>query len=400
MKNLVIFSQYFYPSLASTSQLMTDLVVGLCDREYTIEVVTGTQLSKNNFQSLNKFKVIRFSSPFLESQSIIVKLISSLIYLIGSLFYISFKVPALSSILIVSNPPYVGIIGIFFKFLKKGNFYFLLQDIFPESAVYGGIIKPNSIFFKISEKIIYLTYFYCQKTIVLTESMKKFLEKKYPELKSKNKIEIIENWAIEDIPVLDKVNNQFAISYSLHDKFTVLYSGNIGRLHDIESMAIAIERLADRPIQWVFIGDGKKLEILKKLKIDNLLLLPFQPREMIPLSLTACDISLVSLVEGADRIIAPCKLYGMLASSRAIVAISSPGSYIEKLLTQYDCGVNCPPDSPDRLVEIIDRLSQDPERVKLMGKNARKLYEEKYTFGRALNEYEKLLFLDKKSEDL
>ena len=36
---VVIISQYFYPSHASTSQLMTDLAGGLADRNYDVRVL-------------------------------------------------------------------------------------------------------------------------------------------------------------------------------------------------------------------------------------------------------------------------------------------------------------------------------------------------------------------------
>ena len=170
----------------------------------------------------------------------------------------------------------------------------------------------------------------------------------------------------------------------------------MGRLHDIESIVNAIQLLSNQPIQFVFIGDGSKRKILEQSvrdkQLKNLLILPFQPRELLSQSLTACDISLVSLIAGAEKIIAPCKLYGMLASGRAIVSISSPGSYIDHLLTKYSCGLNCPPHNPQQLADIIAELAVDPEKVRAMGRRSRQLYEEKYIFSRALNEYEKLLW--------
>jgi len=63
-------------------------------------------------------------------------------------------------------------------------------------------------------------------------------------------------------------------------------------------------------IQFVFIGDGAKLRLLedyqKKFTLKNLLLLPFQPRELLSQTLTACDVALVSLVKGSEQIVAPC----------------------------------------------------------------------------------------------
>jgi glycosyltransferase involved in cell wall biosynthesis len=129
----------------------------------------------------------------------------------------------------------------------------------------------------------------------------------------------------------------------------------------------------------------------EKFTLNNLLLLPFQPRELLSQTLTACDVALVSLVKGAEQIVAPCKLYGMLASGRAIVSISEKGSYIDNLLTSGDCGINCSPGNHEQLADILQKLSTSPERVKMMGLNAHKLYLEKYTLNRALEEYEAVL---------
>lgn len=396
MQEIAIISQYFYPSLASTAQLMTDLGQGFAKQGYTVKVFTSSNAASfpaTNY--LNKVRVSRSTAIFQQGHSILSKISNSLFFLVGAFGYILFRVSRNTPLLIASNPPYAGILGIAFKLLKGGEFYFLLQDIFPESAVLSEIIKPESKGAKMFGNLIYFTCLHSKATIVLSTSMKAFLEQKYTYLKEKKNIHIIENWAIEDIPFCDKEKNEFAIENGLNQIFTVLYSGNIGRLHDIETIAQAAQILQDSPIQFVFIGDGPKQKILEhyieEYRLKNILLLPPQPRETIGRTLTACDVSLVSLIEGAEQIIAPCKLYGMLASGRAIVSISSPNSYIDRLISTYECGINSPPKQPQQLANLLQELIAAPLRVKAMGEKSRKLYEEKYTFGRALHEYEQLL---------
>lgn len=391
---IVIISQYFYPSHASTSQLMTDLANGLAESNYNVKVYTGTPCNSNELKNL---KITRSPDPLQSSKSILGKLVSSLFFLIGALSYIISKVDKTDSLLVASNPPYAGILGIAFKLLKGGRYYFLLQDVFPESAILSGIIKPESKLIFFLNKLIYLVCKNSEKTIILSESMQKLMESKYPDLSN---LCIIENWSIENIPLASKENNVFAHQYSLDKKFTVLYSGNIGRLHDIETVVEAIKTLntTHPEIQFVFIGDGAKLKLLQdyqnKFTLNNLLLLPFQPRELLSQTLTACDVALVSLVKGAESIVAPCKLYGMLASGRAIVAISEQGSYIDNLLLTGDCGINCPPGDSGQLANILEKLSKSPERVQTMGHNAHKLYLAQYTLDRALEEYQTVLSHD------
>ncbi|MEH2301956.1 MAG: glycosyltransferase family 4 protein [Nostoc sp.] len=394
MQQITIITQYFYPSHAATAQLMTDLAKGLSQKGYQINIFTGTQAKDTTPELSNQAIINRAFSPIAASSNILSKIISSIFFLLGAFKYVIFLLPRTTPLLIASNPPYAGILGTIFKIVRGGKYHFLLQDIFPESAVISGIIQQNSfsvIFFK---KLIYLTYKYADNIIVLSTSMQCFLENKYPELKEK--IKVIENWAVEDIISCDKQANDFAQQYNFDKVFTVLYSGNLGRLHDIETIAEAANILKNAPIQFVFIGDGAKTKVLKQAiqsnKLKNIFLLPYQPREILHLSLTACDLSLVSLIPGAESIVAPSKLYGMLAAARGIIAISSANSYIDQLLTNSGCGINTPPNNPQHLANLINELASDSIKVKLMGEKARQVYESKYTFKRALAEYEKLLF--------
>ncbi|MBR8833963.1 MAG: glycosyltransferase family 4 protein [Stigonema ocellatum SAG 48.90 = DSM 106950] len=394
MHEIAIITQYFYPSSAASSQLMTDLACGLAERSYCVKVFTGTRnTTEITSQSLDKLEVSRSLTVGEKGHGILAKVTSSLFFIVGSLAYIVFHVPKHVPILIASNPPYAGILGLFFRLFKGGKFYFLLQDVFPESAVFAGFVKQKSISFIVFKYLNYLVCKYSCYTIVLSSAMQRFIEQTTG---LKEKFRVIENWSIENIHIWDKQDNPFAIQYGFHKIFTVLYSGNMGRLHDIESIAEAVNLLKNSPIQFVFIGDGPKKKLLEqaieKYQLKNILILPFQPREKISLSLTACDISLVSLISGAEQIVAPSKLYGILASGRAVVSISAPGSDLENLLTVSQCGVNCPPNHPQKLADIITKLAAEPLRVKSMGQNARKLYEERYIFKRALDEYENLLF--------
>jgi len=390
---ITIFTQYFYPHHGATSQLMTDLAKGLSQHGYTVNIFTETQSKETTPESFSKININRTFSPIKSSTSIFSKISSSIFFLLGAVGYVMFNLSSNTPLLIASNPPYAGILGILFNIVCRGKYYFLLQDIFPESAAMSGIMKQNSILYKFFSKLIYLTYKYSEYIIVLSTSMQEFLERKYPDLKPK--IKVIENWAIEDIPIVSKAENNFAQQYELDEIFTVLYSGNMGRLHDIETITEAAKILKDEPIKFVFIGDGAKTKIVKQaienFQLKNILLLPYQPRELLPLSLTACDISLVSLIPGAELIVAPSKLYGMLSAGRGLISISVPNSYIDKLLTNSGCGVNVPPDDPQQLAEIIRQLARDNQRVKSMGEISRQLYETRYTFKRALDEYEKLL---------
>jgi glycosyltransferase involved in cell wall biosynthesis len=389
MPPLTLISQHFHPSHASTAQLLTDLSLHLAQSGYPIQVFTSTPAST----PLPQVTITRASTRLQQGHSIASKALASLSFLLSGLGYV-LRLPKTTPLLIASNPPYAGLLGRAFKYFKGGQYTFLFQDIFPESAALSGVLKANGLPYRFFQALMALICRQAEHTIVLTPAMQTYLEKTHPPLQGK--LQVIENWAVEPIDPQPKATNPFAQQHGLDQIFTVLYSGNIGRLHDIETIAEAIYLLRDEPIQFVFIGDGSKRLVLidyqDKYQLTNLLLLPFQPRQQLSHTLTACDLSLVSLIPGAEQIVAPCKLYGMLAAGRAILSLSTPGSYLDQLLNQHHCGINLSPGDPVFLAETIKTLSTQPEYVDTLGHNAHLLYQQHYRIDRAAKQYETVLF--------
>ena len=116
----------------------------------------------------------------------------------------------------------------------------------------------------------------------------------------KNKIKVIPSWSdINEIKPLSKEKNKFIKKQNLVDKFIVLYSGNQGRMHDIETLLSAANYLKrDDETLFLFIGDGplnfKIKEFTKLYDLKNIKSLPYQPFEDLPETLTSADIAVVS----------------------------------------------------------------------------------------------------------
>lgn len=114
-----------------------------------------------------------------------------------------------------------------------------------------------------------------------------------------NKIVQIPNWVdVNFIRPLPKENNSFRTDHKLNDKFVVLYSGNIALTQGLETVVKAASKLRHIPdITFVIVGEAQGLQRLQQecqnCGADNVLLLPFQPREKLPEMLAAADVGLV-----------------------------------------------------------------------------------------------------------
>jgi len=99
--------------------------------------------------------------------------------------------------------------------------------------------------------------------------------------------------------------------------------------------------------------------------------LPYQDKAVIPYSLTACDVSLVSIEQGMEGLVVPSKLYGSLAAGRPIAAVCEPHSYLRQILTDGQCGQAFNNGDSAGLAAFLRSLAQDPQRAIQMGTNGR-----------------------------
>lgn len=144
-----------------------------------------------------------------------------------------------------------------------------------------------------------------------------------------------------------------------------------------------VKLLRNDPIQFVFIGNGAKrqafMETIEQLGLTNCTFLPYQDRQVLPYSLTACDLNLISIDRDMEGLVAPSKLYSSLASGRAIAAICPPHSYLRAIVLEGNCGMAIDNGDVHGLANFILKLSQDPVLSEQMGNNGRQYMIENFT---------------------
>jgi glycosyltransferase involved in cell wall biosynthesis len=202
----------------------------------------------------------------------------------------------------------------------------------------------------------------------LSEAIKKYTDKEPV---------IIPNWTNVDFikPVL-KPENPFVLTHRLLDKFIVMYSGNLGITHDLETIVSVAELLKnEKEIIFVIIGEGAKREkiarLIKEKELANLLLLPYQERETLPYSLGAADVGVITLGKGAEHVSVPSKTYYTLAAGAAVLALASPDSELGILIDEYACGKLFSGEQHNEIADFIYSLSKNKELLNQYRKNAR-----------------------------
>ena len=389
MKDIIVVTEHFYPEMGATSQLVTDLVDRLVIDKNFVRVLTASPSSSHSSH------IVRLSSlPSSKSIRVETKLLKGVIFVYSVICWILSNRPHKHScLLVVSNPPFVGLVGLVSKLLFNVPYVFLLQDVFPRSAVLSGILPARGPLTYAWTLLIKIVIKSSTSTIVLSDSMRSRVASEFD---CEHKLSVISNWSVLNYSVPSSSVQPETSSQST-SQLNVQYSGNLGRLHDIitilEAARITLESQAN--IHYTFIGSGAKhaqvIAYKDRLHLHNISIKPYQPREKAFASISSCDVSIISIIPGAQDTIAPCKLYGILSAAKPVVLIARPNCYIADYIRDYHIGHLVEPGEPQELARLLSYLSTRPEELRIMGDNALSLYNSHFTFYTAYKRYLSLL---------
>ncbi|MBE9014673.1 glycosyltransferase WbuB [Chroococcidiopsis sp. CCALA 051] len=386
--NLNIITQFYPPDYAATGQLIEELAVNLGRLGIQVRVFTG--------QPGYAFK--KHAAPILErSEKILIrrsrtsrmwnarirgKAINGCLFFLRTILYLLNQKNHGDLLLLTTAPAFLPIVGYIAKLLFGLPYVCLMYDLYPDVAVELDVLSKKNWLVKLWRSLNQKVWQNSEKIVVLSSTMREKILSYSPELSEK--IVVIHNWANPNwIVPIEKENNWFAQKHELVNTFTVQYSGNMGRCHELDTILEAARQLQDESIQFVFIGGGAKfqssLERVKKLGLNNCRFLPYQDKQDLPYSLTACDLSLVSISPKMEGIVAPSKLYGILAAGRPVAAICEPHSYLRHLLRESGCGAAFNSGDASGLAQFIRRLKSDRELVKQMGMAGRQYLQFNFT---------------------
>lgn len=156
------------------------------------------------------------------------------------------------------------------------------------------------------------------------------------------------------------------------DATVALYSGNMGEKQGLEIVLEAAARMAaESNIRFVLCGDGAARARLqqKYAGLPNVQWVPLQPVERLNDLLNMADIHLLPQRAGAEDLVMPSKLTGMLASGRPVVATANPGTQVEQVVR--GCGLVVEPDNIAHFGDAVLRLATDRALSASLGAHAR-----------------------------
>lgn len=333
-------------------------------------------------------------APKYNTGSTFSRIFSWLKYTFKSTKYILFAKKN-DAIIFVSNPPILGIWIYLLSFLNKVPYLVLVYDIHPNVLIEHKRLNKNGFIAKMWIFANKLVYRRAENVVTIGNEMASVLKEQMPS--SSNKLDVVYPWSdVNKIKPIDRNNNPFAKTFNIKNEFIVLYSGNMGASHDIESILIAAKYLQDvSDIKFIFIGEGERkkdiFEFIKKNMLSNINVYPFQPEENFPYTLGLANISIVSLDVGMEKLMIPSKSFAYLSAGSPILAIGNNNSSLSEILNYSKCGILIPPRKPMILKQAIYDLYSDKNLLYTLSKNARKLAIERFSKEKGINKFKEIL---------
>ena len=277
-------------------------------------------------------------------------------------------------------------------FARKNNIRFIIdvQDIWPEAfkMVFNIPVISNLVFYpmqKMADKI----YASADEIIAVSETYANRaarVNKKY-----KNKLSVFLG---TDLQYFDKFKEENKIVYN-NNKIRLAYVGTLGHSYDlkttIDALAILKAKSIDN-IKFIIMGNGplkEEFEVYaKNKKIDYEFTGRLEYGDMVG-KLCSCDIAVNPIKSGSAGSI--INKVGDYAAAGLPVINTQESEEYRKIIEKYNCGYNCANNAPNELAEKIEILCKDSDLRKKLGRNNRRLAEEKFDRKKTYPQIVKLL---------
>jgi len=406
-RQLVLICQVFYPEVG-TGQTLTELGEELVDRGFALRVVAGQPTVVPGAPSAPRkmhhagMTIVRTWSTRLSKTSLLGKLVNQVTFFASAAGYILLK-ERKAQLLILTNPPFLPLLGWLCYLVRRQPFGLILFDIMPEQAELLGFLRPGGWLVRVWKRLNRLYYRSCSFAVVLSEDMvtgalqNALMLGSAEEPAARDKTHVIHIWSDDRVIHLkSKADSAEANRLGLLKCFVVQYSGNHGRFHDIETLlAIARELSGEKDMLFQFHGEGQKKalvdEFIRKHRLTNIQSRPYYPKELLPDALAMSDIGVVAQLPGQERVCYPSKLLGIMAAGRPVLAICSATCAMARMIEEYQVGFVIGNGEVAKGAACLKRAAGDSAAMLNMGRNARALLNKNFSLQMAANQYYELL---------
>lgn len=393
---LIFFNRFFYPDSSATSQILSDLAFRLASSGHEVHVVTTRAPGAGDAEeTVRGVRVHRVTEASTAATTLPRKSMAYLRYYAGARKAAQQLIRAGDTVVIKTDPPLLSrAVGNIAK-SRGARVVIWLQDLFPEIAREYGIRGLGGPMGAMVRKLRDGSLASADRVVAIADLMAERVASLG--CVPRDRLAIIHNWADgRAVFPIEPSANPARKQWQVDDVFVVGYSGNLGRVHEFETLLGAAAILRDhRDILFLIIGRGPQLSEVKKQasrrELANVQFRPHQDRADLAQTLSVPDVHVSILRPEFEGLVQPSKLYGIMAAGRPTIFVGDRDGETARILAEAHAGVSVRTGDAKGLAAAILNLRDRASERRQMGENARKKFDEKYDSSIALAQWERLL---------
>lgn len=369
---LIFLNRFYWPDEPATAQLLTDLAEGLARNGHEVIVITSHpgRPGVPHREERHGVRILRTRALGLGRHGLVGRAADFLLYLAGAAANLLLESGPGTLAVALTDPPLLGPMAWTVAVPAGARVLHWTQDIYPEvaeavapgplSRLAGLVLRPwRNLAWRQSRGVV-----------ALGREMAVFVRRQGV---PSGRVTVIPNWAPAgaDAPAPGEVA-ALRERWNVAGKTVVAYSGNLGRVHDLEPVLDVAAELRDDPgFVFLFIGGGAHRAGLMRraaqLELRHVHFLPAQPRRSLAASLAAADVHLVTLRPGCEALVFPSKLYGIAAAGRPVAFIGPATCELAELVRTFGLGPARTREDSAGLAADLRRLRADPAALAAAG---------------------------------
>lgn len=332
-----------YPNEGPAAKRMSVFAKTLTEFGHTVIVL----VPHNDIEKRKIKNVYRCPTVHLKNKSLFRRMANQIFFGITS-FFISLFVGKADVVLTTSPPALIGISGWLIAKFKRAKLVYDVRDIWPDVAWEMNKLSKNEFMSKVFE---WVRDFMLKKAdLVTTVSLGKVIKLK--EYSPESTVSYITNGLDEEF-LNNIIQEDITEKFSLKDKFSCVYIGNLGWAQGLRQLLLIAERakLEKIPAKFYLFGSGVEKELLvdfaREHNLDNVVFAGKVPNNSIYTILKKADMSFVSLVNENLKDSVPTKLFEALGVGCPVL-LASVGDSAD-ILNECGLGIAVNPNDADGL---------------------------------------------------
>ncbi len=340
---LIFVNRFYWPDEPATAQLLTDLAEALVGRGYSVTVITSAPPNRAipRREIRAGVHIQRVRGTRWGRHNLAGRVVDFATFLVGTIWRVLASARNGDVVVALTDPPLLGVALWPAARLRGARYLNWVQDIFPEVAMVLSrpTVRALAATLRPVRNFVWRRSDGC---VAVGHDMAGLIARAGV---SPDKITTIFNWSPAGLePQSPATADELRRTWKLEGKFIIAYSGNLGRVHDLEPVLETAALLrAETHLAFVFIGAGAQHAALTNLarerSLTNVHFHPPQPRAQLATTLALGDVHLVTLLPGCESLVFPSKLYGITAVGRPVVFIGPRDCEVARLVTEHGFGV-------------------------------------------------------------